>query len=55
MLQEERIFNFIHLKQEKGWQLDGAIIIIYTNFFSAQQEYIGMILLSKRIIATSLE
>ena len=42
----------MHLKQEKGWQLKGAIIVIYTNFFSSQREQEGMILLNKRITAT---
>jgi hypothetical protein len=38
MLQEEYIFNLIHLKQKKGCQLEGVIIVIYTNPFSIQQE-----------------
>ena len=43
------MFNLVYLKQEKGWRLKGAVIIIQTNPFSVQQEYIGLILLSKRI------
>ena len=49
------IFNLVYLKQEKGWQLDRAAIIIHTNFFLVQQEYIGMILPNKRIITISLK
>ena len=45
----------VHLKQNEGWQLDGAAIVIYTNFFLVQQEYVGIILPNKRITATSLE
>ena len=55
MLQEKRIFNFIHLVQEEGWRPDKAVITIYTNFFLVQQEHIGIISFSKRITATSLE
>ena len=46
------MFDLIHLTQEEGWQLKGAVIITQTNFFSVQQEHIGIILLSKRITAT---
>ena len=46
------MFDLIHLVQEEGWQLKGAIIIIHTNFFLVQQKYIGIISLSKRIGTT---
>ena len=46
------MFNLVHLIQEEGWRLKGAVIVIQTNFFSAQQEYIGMILPNKRITNT---
>ena len=32
------MFNLVHLVQEEGWRPNKAIIIIYTNPFSAQQE-----------------
>ena len=32
------MFAEVHLKQEEGWQLEGAIIVMQTNFLSAQQE-----------------
>ena len=50
-LQEEYIFNFMHLVQEKGQQLNRAAIIIQTNPFLIQQEYNNITLLSDRIIA----
>ena len=34
------------------WVLKGAVIATQTNFFLVQQEYVGMILPSKRITAT---
>jgi len=37
-LQENRIFNLVHLAQEDGWQLEEAVIATHTNFLSAQQE-----------------
>ena len=46
------MFNLVHLIQEEGWQLKGAIIAIQTNFFSLQREQEGIISLSKRITAT---
>ena len=46
------MFDFIHLKQEEGWRPERAVIVTQTNFFLAQREYVGMILLSKRITAT---
>ena len=46
------MFDFVHLEQEEGCQLKRVIIITQTNFFLAQQEYIGIISLSKRITAT---
>ena len=49
------MFNLIHLKQEEGWRLNKAAIITHTNFFLAQQEYIGIISPSKKITATSLK
>ena len=48
-MQDEYIFNLVHLRQEEGWRLEGAVIIMQTNFFLAQREYIGMISLSERI------
>jgi hypothetical protein len=54
-LQKEYIFNLVHLEQEEGWQLNKATIVIYTNFFSAQQEHISIISPSKRITTTSLK
>ena len=47
------MFDFIHLKQEKGWRLKGAIIVIHTSFFSAQREHAGIILSSERISITT--
>jgi hypothetical protein len=38
MLQEECIFNLVHLEQKEGYQLEGVIIAIYINPFTAQQE-----------------
>ena len=46
------MFDFVHLKQEEGWQLKKAIIVTQTNFFSVQQEYIGIITPSDRINET---
>ena len=54
-MQDKYIFNLVHLIQEKGWRLKGAIIVTQTNFFLVQQEYIGMISLSKRITAIVAE
>ena len=50
-LQEEHMFNFIHLKQEEGWRLDRDAIITHTNFFSVQREHIGIITPSDSITA----
>ena len=47
------MFNLVHLRQEEGWRLKGATIIIQTNFFSAQREYIGIILPNERITNTT--
>ena len=47
------MFNLVYLAQEEGWRLDEAIIIIYTNFFSTQREYVSITLLSKRITAAT--
>ena len=44
------IFTLIHLKQEKGWRLDKAAIVMYNNFFLIQQEYKSIVLLSKIIV-----
>ena len=52
-MQDKYIFDLVHLTQKEGWQLEGAAIIIYTNFFSVQQEYIGMISPNKRITVTT--
>ena len=43
------MFNLVHLKQEKGWQLDKSAIIIYTNPFFIQQEQ-GLIILPLKVI-----
>ena len=50
-MQEKHIFNLVHLEQKEGWQLDGAAIIIQTNFFSTQQEQEGMTSPSEKITA----
>ena len=50
-LQDERMFNLVHLVQEEGWQPKGAIIVTHTNPFNTQQEQVGMISLSERITA----
>ena len=50
--QDKYMFDLVYLKQKEGWQLKGAAITIYTNFLSAQQEYINIILPNKRITAT---
>ena len=47
------MFNLIHLAQEEGWRLKGAIIITHTNPFNTQQEQVGIISPSKRITATT--
>jgi len=47
------MFIEVHLKQEKGWRLEGAAIIIQTNFLLAQQEQVGIISPSNRITATT--
>ena len=49
------MFDLVHLKQEKGWQLNRATIATHTNFFLVQQEHIGIISPNKRITATSLK
>ena len=54
MLQDNRMFTYIYLTQKEGWRPVGTVIITYTNSFSKQQEHKGMILLSKRMIVTSL-
>ena len=43
------MFNLVHLKQEKGWQLDKSAIIIYTNPFFIQQEQ-GLIISPLKIM-----
>ena len=52
ILQDKYIFDLVYLEQEEGWRLKRTTITIYTNFFSTQQEYIGIISPSKKIIAT---
>ena len=54
-MQEEYIFDLVYLEQEEGWWLDKIAIVMYTNFFLVQWEYVGIILLSERITVTSLE
>ena len=49
ILHNERIFNLVYLTQKEGWRLEGAVIIIQTNFFLVQREQEGMISLNKRI------
>jgi len=29
------MFDLVHLAQEDGWQLEGAVIVTHTNFLSA--------------------
>ena len=43
------MFNLVHLEQEKGWQLKGSAIIIYTNPFFVQQEQ-GLIISLLKVI-----
>ena len=50
ILQDKRMFNLVHLKQEEGWRPNRAIIVTQINFFSAQREHEGIISPSKRII-----
>ena len=45
------MFIKIHLKQKKGWRLEGAIIITQTNPFLVQQEHNNITSLSDRIMA----
>ena len=47
------MFNLVHFIYKKGWRLKGAVIAIYTNLFSAQQEQEGIISLNERIVATT--
>jgi len=47
------MFKEVHLKQEEGWQLDGAAIAIQTNPFSTQCKHNSITLLSDRIMATT--
>ena len=47
------MFTLVHLKQEVGWQLKKAVIIIYTNPFFIQQEQRLIILLSSKINTAS--
>ena len=49
ILQDKYIFNLVYSKQKEGWQLKRTAIIIHTNFFLVQQEYVGMISPNKRI------
>ena len=49
MLYKEYILALVHLKQEEGWQLDKATIIIHTNFFFKQWEQGLITLLFKEI------
>ncbi len=53
MLQDKRIFTFIHLVQDKGLQLDRAAIVIYTNPFLTQQEQESITSLTENIKAIS--
>ena len=34
-LHNTQVFDLVHLKQKEGWQLEGSVIIIYTNPFFA--------------------
>ena len=42
MLQDKRMFAFIHLAQDKGQQPDGDAIAIYTSPFLTQQKQKGI-------------
>jgi hypothetical protein len=46
------MFDFMHLKQKKGEQLNRDIIATHTSLFLVQQEYINMITPSNRITLT---
>ena len=35
-LYNKQVFNFIHLEQEEGWQLDRPVIVTHTNPFFTQ-------------------
>ena len=52
-LQENRMFDLVHLAQEDSQQLEGAAIATHTNFLSAQQEQEGMALPRERILSTT--
>ena len=46
----------VHLKQEEGWQLERAVIAIYTNPFFIQQEQRFIISLFREIdVANSIQ
>ena len=44
------MFTCIYLAQEEGWQLVSKTIATHTNFFSAQQEYDGIVLPNNQIV-----
>ncbi len=51
---KERMFAFVYSAHDKSWRLVGDAIVIYTNPFSAQQEYINIISPADSITETSL-
>ena len=38
ILQDDRMFDLVHLVQEEGWRLKGDAIATYTNPFCTQRE-----------------
>ena len=43
------MFDLVHSIHKEGWRLEGAVIIIQTNFFLVQREQEGIISLNKRM------
>ena len=47
------MFVCIHFTQKESWQPKGTAIVIYTNFFSTQQEQKGIVLFNNKIVTTT--
>jgi len=47
------MFAEVHSEQEEGWRLEGAAIVIQTNFLLAQREQVNIISPSDRITTTT--
>ena len=47
------MFTYIHSAQKEGWWLVSKAIIIYTSFFSIQQEHNSIVLPNNQIAVTT--